>query len=154
MRIIQANNSHVEQIMEVWKGFVDYHQRIDPYYGARKGAHLQFGEYIKSRMEREDSQVLVAMDGERLLGYCLCYVHDRAPVFAEKEIGILSDLAVNEADRGAGVGGALVEASIAWFRTRGIKRIELRTSAMNVPSIEFYQKHGFWIYDHMMTREI
>lgn len=140
--------------MEVWKGFVDYHQRIDPYYGTTKGAHLQFGEYMKDRMEREDSQVFVAMDGERLLGYCLCYVQNRAPVFIEKEIGILSDLAVNEADRGVGAGGALVEASFAWFRSRGVERVELRTSAKNDSAIEFYQRYGFWVYDHMMTREL
>ena len=41
-----------------------------------------------------------------------------------------------------------------WFREQGVERVELRTSAKNGPSIEFYQKHGFRIYDHMMTREI
>ena len=41
-----------------------------------------------------------------------------------------------------------------WFRSRGVKRVELRTSAKNDQAIEFYQKHGFYVYDHMMTREI
>jgi GNAT superfamily N-acetyltransferase len=140
--------------MEVWKEFMEYHQCIDPYYGTSEGGHLKFGEYILERMGRDDSLVLVALDGDRVLGYCLCYVQHRPPVFTEMVIGVLSDLAVSEENRGGGVGGALVESSLAWLREKGIKRVELRTSARNDNAIEFYRKHGFWMYDHMMTREI
>ncbi len=154
MRIIRAETSHIEQIKQVWRGFMEYHQSIDPFYGTTEGGDLKFGEYITERMGKEDSRVLVAMDGDRLLGYCLCYVQHRPPVFSEVVIGVISDLAVREENRGGGVGGALVEASLAWFRTKSVKRVELRTSAKNDPAIEFYRKHGFWVYDHMMTREI
>jgi GNAT superfamily N-acetyltransferase len=154
LRIIQANASHMDQILEVWKEFMEYHQRIDAYYGTVEGGHVMFGDYIAERMSRADSLVLAAMEGDRLLGYCLCYVHRRPPVFTEQKIGIISDLAVKEDSRGGGAGGALLEESMVWFRSMGARRVELRTSARNEPTIEFYQKHGFWVYDHMMTREL
>jgi GNAT superfamily N-acetyltransferase len=152
--IVRADRTHLVQIMEVWKQFMEYHQRIDPFYGTVADGHLQFGEYILERMGQEESLVLVAMEGDSMLGYCLSYVHHRPPVFTERVVGILSDLAVREGQRGAGAGSALVESALEWFREKEVKRVELRTSAMNRPSIDFYQKHGFRIYDHMMTREI
>lgn len=154
MRIIRGDRSHLEQIMEIWKEFVEYHQRIDPYYGTIKGGEIKFGEYILHRMDQADSQVLVATEEDRLIGYCLCYIQPRAPVFTETMVGVLSDLAVKAEFRGGGAGGALVEESLSWLRSQGIKRVELRTSARNDPAIEFYLKHGFWVYDHMMTREL
>ena len=154
MKIFRGDESHVDQIMEVWKEFMEYHQRIDPYYDTVEGGHLIFGDYIVERMARDDSLVLVAMGGDHLLGYCLSYIHQRPPPFIEKTVGIISDLAVRKTHRKEGVGGALIESSLAWFREMSVTRVELRTSAMNAPSIEFYQKHGFRIYDHMMTREI
>lgn len=154
MRIIRANASHMDQIMELWMEYMEYHQRIDAYYGTVEGGHIMFAEYIADRMSRADSLVLAALEGERLLGYCLSYVHRRPPVFTERDIGIVSDLAVRTGSRGGGAGGALLEESMAWLRSKGIRRVELRTSARNEPTIEFYRKHGFWVYDHMMTREL
>jgi GNAT superfamily N-acetyltransferase len=154
VKVLRGNESHIDQIMEVWKEFMEYHQSIDPYYGTVKDGHLKFGEYIIERMAREDSLVLVGMDKEDLLGYCLSFIHLRPPVFTEKSVGIISDLAVRRSHKKEGVGGALVESSLEWFRDRGVTRVELRTSALNYPSIVFYQEHGFRIYDHMMTREV
>ena len=154
LRIIRADASHMDQIMEVWKEFMEYHQLIDAYYGTVEGGQVKFSEYLTGRMSRTDSLVLVAVEGESLLGYCLCYVQPRPPVFTEQAIGILSDLAVREDSRGEGAGGAMVEEAMGWLRSQGITRVELRTSAKNASAIDFYRKHGFWIYDHMMTREI
>jgi GNAT superfamily N-acetyltransferase len=154
MRIIPAEPCHVDQISQLWNEFAEYHQRIDPYYWTVKGGDAKFGEYILSNIGREDTQVLVAVEDELLLGYCLSHIHPRAPLFTETEVGILSDLAVRADRRGQGTGSALIERSLAWFRDRGVKRVELRTSAMNAQAIELYRKHGFWVYDHIMTREI
>ena len=154
MRIIRAGPGHIEQARRIWVQFAEYHQRIDPYYWTVEGADALFGEYLLGRMADPDSMVMVAVDGERLVGYCLAHVHIRAPVFSEAEVGVLSDLAVDEERRGSGAGGMLVEAAMQWLRERGVRRVELRTSAKNDRAIEFYRKHGFWVYDHMMTREL
>ena len=154
MRVVRGDTSHLDQIMMVWEQFMEYHQRLDPYYGTVESGRHRFGEYVRERMGREDSLILVAMEGRSLLGYCLSYIQNLPPIFTEAAIGVLSNLAVSEEHRGSGAGGALLEASISWLREKGIKRVELRTSAKNDPAIEFYRKHGFWVYDHMMTREI
>jgi GNAT superfamily N-acetyltransferase len=154
VKIVRADRSHVDQIKAVWSEFMEYHQRIDPYYGTVEGGDLMFGEYISHRMGQDDSLVLVAIEEEQLLGYCLSYVQQRPPIFAEAAVGIISDLAVTAGQRGGGTGGALVEAALDWLREHGVRRVELRTSARNDLAIEFYRKHGFRVYDHMMTREI
>lgn len=154
VNIVRADNSQVDQIKEVWGDFMEYHQRIDPYYGTVEGGDLMFGEYILLRMGQDDSRVLVAMEGEQLIGYCLCYVQQRPPIFIESSVGVISDLAVKTEQRGGGAGGALIDAALDWLREQGVKRVELRTSAKNGLAIDFYRKHGFLVYDHMMTREI
>jgi len=140
--------------MDIWKEFMEYHQRIDPFYGTVDQGQRMFGDYIRQRMGRYDSLVLVALENDQLLGYCLNYIAQRPPIFTESTVGILSDLAVSSEHQGGGTSGALVEESMNWFRSRGVKRVELRTSAKNDRTIEFYRKHGFYVYDHMMTREI
>jgi GNAT superfamily N-acetyltransferase len=154
MRIVRAEPSHIDQIMQLWNEFAEYHQRIDPYYWTVEGGDTKFGDYILSIMSQEDAQVLAAMEGGLLLGYCLSHIHQRSPLFTETKVGILSDLAVRADRRGQGTGSALIEESLAWFRAQGVKRVELRTSAMNSQAIELYRKHGFWVYDHIMTMEI
>jgi len=61
MRIFRGDESHVYQIMELWKEFMEYHQRIDAYYGTVEGGQIKFGEYLRGRMSRTDSLVLVAV---------------------------------------------------------------------------------------------
>jgi hypothetical protein len=55
--ILRADRTHVVQIMEVWKEFMEYHQRIDPYYYTVEGGDLLFGEYIRGRMVQDNSLV-------------------------------------------------------------------------------------------------
>jgi GNAT superfamily N-acetyltransferase len=154
MRIVKAEPSHIDQIRRIWNQFAEYHQKIDAYYGTVKDSDILFGDYLLQRMDDKDSMVLAAVEDGEMIGYCLAYVQQRPPVFTERMVGILSDLAVDETHRGAGAGGALLEAAMQWLRERGAKRVELRTSARNGAAIEFYSGHGFWVYDHMMTREL
>jgi GNAT superfamily N-acetyltransferase len=154
MKVVRAGPPHLHQIRRIWNQFADYHQHIDAYYGTVEGSDILFGEYLLRKMSDGESLVLAAVEGEEMVGYCLAYVKQRSPVFTEGIVGVLSDLAVDEAHRGGGAGGALVEAAMQWLRERGAKRVELRTSARNGAAIEFYGKHGFWVYDHMMTREL
>jgi ribosomal protein S18 acetylase RimI-like enzyme len=43
---------------------------------------------------------------------------------------------------------------LAWFRSKGVERVELTTTAQNAVASSFWQKQGFKIYMHRLYREI
>lgn len=55
----------------------------------------------------------------------------------------LEDLYVREADRGAGVGRALTEASIQRAREQGCRRMNILANEANPPAIALYRALGF-----------
>jgi [ribosomal protein S18]-alanine N-acetyltransferase len=61
---------------------------------------------------------------------------------AADEAEILN-LAVAQGSRRRGEGGALLEAALEEFRTRGVSRVFLEVRDSNAAGIAFYGKHGF-----------
>jgi GNAT superfamily N-acetyltransferase len=56
---------------------------------------------------------------------------------------LLEDLYVDEAARGAGLGRALVEATLDRARARGCRRVELDTNERNDAALRLYGHFGF-----------
>jgi ribosomal-protein-alanine N-acetyltransferase len=61
---------------------------------------------------------------------------------AADEAEILN-LAVVRESRRKGAGGALLEAALEKFRSRGVSRVFLEVRDSNAAALEFYGRHGF-----------
>lgn len=95
------------------------------------------GEQIISRLNEERKVFIVVNEG-RLSGYIYAEV---VPEFGE---GSIEFFAVQESDRGKGIGGQLLTAALKWFFTfDGIKSITLCVSSDNQYAIRLYKKVGF-----------
>ncbi|MCB1120124.1 MAG: GNAT family N-acetyltransferase, partial [Verrucomicrobiae bacterium] len=70
-------------------------------------------------------------------------VSQNPPVFNRKEFGLISDLAVKEQWRNKGLGRAIFYQIEAWFKSRGINRMELEVATTNEISQRFWQSLGF-----------
>lgn len=57
--------------------------------------------------------------------------------------GLLEDMVVDAAHRGAGVGRRLLEAAEAWARARGATRLQLLADVENAPALRFYARVGW-----------
>ena len=58
--------------------------------------------------------------------------------------GFLKDLAVREAERGRGLGAALVQQGLAEFARRGVAAVELKVDAANpTGAVRLYERLGF-----------
>ena len=106
MRIIVATESLVPQIVEVWKEFMDYHKNIDPHLARREDGHVNFENYLRNLMKSEDAQLVVALDKDRVVGYCLALINKNPPVVKREIYGYISDIAVQSDYRRQGIGGA------------------------------------------------
>jgi len=58
------------------------------------------------------------------------------------DVAVLWDIRVSPAERGAGVGSALLRAAADWARARGCDWLEIETQNVNVAACRFYQKMG------------
>jgi ribosomal-protein-alanine N-acetyltransferase len=94
---------------------------------------------ILAHIRGEDSCVIVARDGQRLIGFALMSFH-----FDERQAHLLL-LAVAASHRRAGVATRLLEWLEVIARRGGIRRIHLEVRETARPARAFYRRRGFTV---------
>jgi len=153
MTIILAEESHIPQIIDVWKEFMDYHRKLDSFFSRRDDGHLNFEKYIKELMKSNEAQVLVALDEGNVVGYSIALLQYYPPVFKQRVHGLINDMAIKETHRRRGIGEQLLSRMYEWFKYHRLDRIELRVSVNNQIGYSFWKKHGFEDYMHVLYLE-
>ena len=85
-----------------------------------------------------ESLVLVADDGDELIGVCTAYLELNSVRFGRR--CWVEDLAVDPRRRSQGVGGRLLDAAAVWARRRGATHIELDTGLARTDAQRFYAR--------------
>ena len=67
--------------------------------------------------------------------------------------GILTDIVVDQAHRGQGIGRLLLDAAIAGLEARGVPRVVLSTAEQNATAQQLFASAGFRRTMIEMTRE-
>ena len=80
--------------------------------------------------------LLAAFDGSERVG-------GAADACEGADEALLWDIRVSPAQRGRGVGSALLSAVEAWAEARGCRQLKVETQNVNVPACAFYARHGF-----------
>ena len=95
-----------------------------------------------SRKER-DFGVLIAEEDENVVGYIVVGIDRvRSEVFGFLWGHIIS-LAVDPDCHGRGIGSALIAAGLDWFRSKGVRHVEVLTDQNNIAAIRAYEKNNF-----------
>ncbi len=88
----------------------------------------------------ERSSVLVAEDGDALVGFCTAYLELNSVRFGQR--CWVEDLAVDPERRSEGIGAALLNAAKDWARVAGATHLELDSGIDRVDAHRFYQREG------------
>jgi dTDP-4-amino-4,6-dideoxy-D-galactose acyltransferase len=114
--------------------------------------------WLNKAMNDERDQVLVAHTllraeplESRPVGLIACGRTD--------DVGVIQLTGVTSGWRGRGVGTALVQGALDWFRAQGLRGVEVTTQARNVPAQRLYQQMGFStrhmsLYYHRWTERL
>lgn len=86
-------------------------------------------------------QVLVATDGEALIGCIACHVLE--PLHTRGGLGRITALVIDPGHQRRGVGGSLIAAAQAFFTARGCARIEVASADHRTAAHAFYLAQGF-----------
>ena len=85
----------------------------------------------------EAGRVLVAVDGDAVLGHLLLTETD------DSDVVEIKNMAVAEAHQGQGIGRALVDAAVALAGAEGRTTLLVATAAADIGNLRFYQRLDF-----------
>jgi ribosomal protein S18 acetylase RimI-like enzyme len=155
IEIVKATEAHIPDIVNLWIEFMEHHQDIDPRFPAREDAHVSYEQHLREQMGAEDTLVLVALDGSRVVGYSVSQVSKYPPIWAEREkYGFIDTMGITADYRRKGVGEKMLNKIFEWFASQDIERIELSVSARNEVGYSFWRKHGFKDFIHELYLDI
>lgn len=101
---------------------------------------LETGAVFKAAVKSSDSQGV-----EEIAGFCVLEITDDG----DAPFGMLCDVLVKEEYRGKGIGTKLIQKSMEWFRSKGIKDIYLESGLGNHAAHAYFQRLGFHQVSHI-----
>jgi ribosomal protein S18 acetylase RimI-like enzyme len=113
-----------------------------------------YGSYLQTQLRKPDVIVLVAERAGEVLGYTYAGVEGYDYMSLRGPAGVLYDIVVDPAQRGLGIGRALLDATLAALETRGAPRVVLSTAERNEPAQRLFARAGFRRTMIEMTREL
>jgi GNAT superfamily N-acetyltransferase len=141
MIIRPASVSDSDRIGELWLDLVAYHQQLDADMPtATSDGHLRYAQRIRYSLNDSYQRVLIAEENEQIIGYVTGMIIDIVPeMFIAEKAGMIGDIYVQPSERGKGVGKALMDVMIDWFKLRGVTYYELSVATSNHDGMRFWQ---------------
>ena len=135
---------------------VEEHYDFDPrrFLAAGRRTPADYASFISTQLEDPDVAVLVADDSGEVIGYAYAAVEGYDYMALRGPAGVLHDVIVDPGHRGRGVGRLLIDAALAFFRSRGVPRVVLSTADRNEAAQRLFTSLGFRRTMIEMTREL
>jgi ribosomal protein S18 acetylase RimI-like enzyme len=124
---------------------VEEHYDFDPqrFLPARQGTPQGYASFISTQLEDPDKAVLVADEDGDVIGYAYSAVEGYDYMALRGPAGVLHDIIVDPEHRGRGVGRLLLNATLAFFRSRAMPRVVLSTAERNEAAQRLFASIGF-----------
>ena len=101
---------------------------------------VRAGQLLTETIIAPDSVVLVAEDGDRMVGFCTAYMTIESVRFGRRCWA--EELAVDPARRSQGIGAELLTAARNWAAERGATHLKLDSGIDRVEAHRFYEREG------------
>ena len=143
VNVREAEEKDIVEIVALWKDFMVMLPQINPHYWKTIDGADAFSIYLSNNLVSSDVLVTVAEKNEvGLVGFSLALVEILPEWFGSEQIGLIRYQSVSKKFRGKGVGHAMTNYIIEWFRSKSISRIEVYV-LKGLPASEYWSQIGF-----------
>lgn len=142
--IRRAAESDAVSIGELWEKLVAFHHQLDQQLpvAAEDGGSL-YARFISDKLDSSHTHILVAEHNGRIVGFTVGVIVDMVPdMFHQTTGGYLTDIFIEDAYRGSGIGRRIVDQLTDWFRSRGVDYFEWYVAANNPAGQAFWRTLG------------
>ncbi len=149
-----AAREDLVRVRAIWADLMVLHGEIHDYYQVRDDGPRVWANYVGRCLNDEDARLFVAQRGDDLIGFLLAHIIQRYSFYRLSRLGIVSDIAVAAGYRQQGVGRAMVEESLAWFRSRGMDRATANMVPANPEALAFWKAMRFDVLAEYRMRRL
>ena len=152
----RATSADLQRIGRLGALLVKAHYDFDPqrFLAARPGTPEGYASFMRTQLEDADAAVLVADDNGDVIDYAFAAIEGYDYMALRGPAGVLHDVLVDKEHRGQGVGRLLLDATLEFFRSRGVPRVVLATAERNEAAQRLFASMGFRRTMVEMTREL
>jgi ribosomal protein S18 acetylase RimI-like enzyme len=156
VRIRPATRADLAALGRLGALLVRTHYDFDPqrFIAATPRTERGYGSFLASQLEQRDGAVLVAEEDGTVIGYAYAGVEASDYMSLRGPAGVLHDVVVDPEHQRRGVGRMLLDAALAFLRSRGAPRVVLSTAARNAQAQRLFASAGFRQTMIEMTREL
>ena len=143
-----------DRLVELWLALLAHHERLDSHFRVRPGAEAEWARLVDRLIASREAAVFVWEEEGVLLGFCSVQVETAPRVLVETARAEITELLVRPGARRRGIGQALVAATEAWIRERGVERATLRVAAGNSEAEAFWRALGYADFMAVLQRRL
>jgi len=128
--------------MALYPDFFLIHEALQPQFFR---SAQQDSSFLEKTVVGEDSDLLVAVESDEILGFALLQTRETPPFgcFVDHRCAYLLDLCVAPEHRRQGIGAALIAAAEQWAKERALAYLELDVLTNNERALGVYERSGF-----------
>ena len=113
------------------------------FYQLSDTAPKEWSLWAYEKLKGGELGLFVAEENTQILGYVSGWVEHRAPVYALRKIGFLSNMYILPEYRGAGTGKKLNRVILKWFKEMGLEYVELNVDTRAKEAIAAWNAFGY-----------
>jgi GNAT superfamily N-acetyltransferase len=131
-----------------------FHRAARPDFFRRFDGPARTWEQVGQWLAGPASTILVAEDEADVIGLAVLLPRPPSPFAgaAPRKVVVLDNLVVRADRRDRRIGRKLVAASMEWARGQGASHVELGVHAVNRHALRFYERLGFGVSVHWLSR--
>ncbi len=154
--IRRARRSDLPGLGRLGALLVEAHHALDPqrFLAASDRTPAGYASFLATKLEDPDAALLVAEHDGDVIGYAYAELEGYDYMSLRAPAGVLHDVVVDPGHRQRGVGRLLVEAALAYLKSRGAPRVVLSTAERNEAAQGLFASMGFRRTMVEMTREL
>jgi ribosomal protein S18 acetylase RimI-like enzyme len=134
-----------ERLAVLWKGVEYLHHQGLPHIFRKPDDEWPTRSAVASLIVGPSSTILIAETNTEIAGFVALRVYrvEQTPRMQRRSFVIIENMAVDNLQRGRGVGRALLRAAEDWTAQRGIATLQLFVWQFNDAAVRFYESEGF-----------
>lgn len=140
-------------VVALWRTLQLASATFEPRLAPNAQSEAWFSDFLAEQLDHSHAVVLVAVQGEAVVGYVFGQIMQR-PTVVSGDCGYVADLCVRDQNRGQGIGRALYSKIRDWFLAHGLRAVEVQIVRANPASQAFWRKMGFGDFLRTLRSEL